>query len=606
MEPVPLSWRAGRGSVQTVKEGVGFVMWTGKKSQWVVVLGACAAIGLGVVLVVQALSLWLLPPVPPVTDRTGTPSASSATAVPTPVPTPVQTAVQTTPVPTPVTVAFDPSVPAALQKALLAPAIDRLQVVTGPAALRVDTEDFPGASRLYTVTFAAAVRFDTVEPAVGWEALRALWSGASVEEPLRASLRATGTLAVPWRAVAVLTETLPLLTQVLGDPSPAVAGYATQPELVEAVWQGRTTLAILPFDQLEPRLAVLAVDGQNPVENSAHFDPARYPLVAYLYAQGAARPLLADLPSNNRNPALLTVLTMTGVTALCRMTAAQIEQFGPAWPAAVVGPELARADITHISNEVPFVEGCAVNTNPENFNFCSKPEYMESLWASGVDIVGMTGNHQNDFGRQNAAASLARYEEWGIPYYGGGKNLDEAYAPLYLEHNGNRLAFLGANSYGPAMAWATAVLPGAAPFDLAILSATIRAIKQQNRADLVFVELQYQESYDVQPLVDQRLDFNALVRAGADVVTGVQSHVPQAIEFTEGNLVLFGLCNLYFDQMGAQATREGMVVKHTLYAGRHLSTQILTTLLYDYGQPRWSTPEQRAALLERVFGASFW
>ena len=150
------------------------------------------------------------------------------------------------------------------------------------------------------------------------------------------------------------------------------------------------------------------------------------------------------------------------------------------------------------------------------------------------------------------------------------------------------------------------LLPGAAPFDLAILSATIRAIKQQNRADLVFVELQYQESYDVQPLVDQRLDFNALVRAGADVVTGVQSHVPQAIEFTEGNLVLFGLGNLYFDQMGAQATREGMVVKHTLYAGRHLSTQILTTLLYDYGQPRWSTPEQRAALLERVFGASFW
>jgi hypothetical protein len=584
-------------------------MRTGKKSQWVVVLGACAAIGLGVALVVQALSLWLLPP--PVADRATAVSATavSATAVSA---TGSATAVSaaavsaTVAAPTPVAVAFDPSVPAALQKALLAPASDRLQGGTGAAALRVGTERFPGASRVYTVTFAAAVRFDTVEPAVGWEALRALWSGALVEEPLRASLHATGTLAVPWRAVAVLTETLPLLTQVLGDPSSAVVGYATQPELVEALWQGRTTLAILPFDQLEPRLAVLAVDGQNPVENSAHFDPARYPLVAHLYAQGAARQLLAGLPSNNRNPALLTVLTMTGVTALCRMTAAQIEQFGPAWPAAVVGPELASADLTHISNEVPFVEGCAVNTDPENFNFCSKPEYMESLWASGVDIVGMTGNHQNDFGRQNAAASLARYVEWGLPYYGGGQNLDEAYAPLYLEHNGNRLAFLGANSYGPAMAWATAALPGAAPFDLAILSATIRAIKQQNRADLVFVELQYQESYDVQPLVDQRLDFNALVRAGADVVTGVQSHVPQAIEFTEGKLVLFGLGNLYFDQMGAQATREGMVVKHTLYAGRHLSTQILTTLLYDYGQPRWSTPEQRADLLERVFGASFW
>jgi poly-gamma-glutamate capsule biosynthesis protein CapA/YwtB (metallophosphatase superfamily) len=52
------------------------------------------------------------------------------------------------------------------------------------------------------------------------------------------------------------------------------------------------------------------------------------------------------------------------------------------------------------------------------------------------------------------------------------------------------------------------------------------------------------------PLYDQR-DFNALVRAGADIVTGVQSHVPQGMEFTDGRLVLYGLGNLFFDQMFA-------------------------------------------------------
>jgi poly-gamma-glutamate capsule biosynthesis protein CapA/YwtB (metallophosphatase superfamily) len=50
----------------------------------------------------------------------------------------------------------------------------------------------------------------------------------------------------------------------------------------------------------------------------------------------------------------------------------------------------------------------------------------------------------------------------------------------------------------------------------------------------VLAELQYQESYDTQPLADQRQDFTALVRAGADIVTGVQSHVPQGIEFSDG------------------------------------------------------------------------
>jgi poly-gamma-glutamate synthesis protein (capsule biosynthesis protein) len=78
------------------------------------------------------------------------------------------------------------------------------------------------------------------------------------------------------------------------------------------------------------------------------------------------------------------------------------------------------------------------------------------------------------------------------------------------------------------------------------------------------------------------------------------------MEFTEGKLVLYGLGNLYFDQMWGQTTREGMIVKHTLYQGRHISTQILTTLLYDYGQPRWTSPQERTSLLERVFGASYW
>lgn len=511
-------------------------------------------------------------------------------------------------------------VPAGFRQALAALELDGATpvAITSPAAVRFDASAGTDGVPVYAVTFAAATRFDTIDTALAWDALRALWSG----RPLTATagvtatvVAATGAAAVPLTRVVVLSDTLPLLHQVLGAPSPAVVGVADLRAVVEAAWQDRTTLAIVPFDQLEPRLVVFAIDGQNPVENQAHFDPAHYPLVATVYAHRFANDaadrqrtdqLLQALPAGNRDPERLTVVTMTGVTAMCRMTAAQMDRFGPAWPAEVVGPELASADITHISNEVPFVEGCVANTDPENFNFCSKPEYVETLTASGADIIGMTGNHQNDFGRENALASLAMYDAWGLPYYGGGKTLEDAFKPLIIEHNGNRLAFLGANSYGPQMAWATDALPGAAPFDLNILSATIRSIKEKDLADVVLVELQYQESYDPQPLADQRLDFNALVRAGADIVTGVQSHVPQGMEFTDGRLVLYGLGNLYFDQMWAQATREGMVVKHTFYNGRHISTQILTTLLYDYGQPRWTSAQERASILKRVFGASYW
>lgn len=520
----------------------------------------------------------------------------SATPTVTPLPTPTAT-------PVPIDLAIDPgTAPLSAFGSLANVAHENgAQLVTGTTApaIRLSLDPALG-EQPYTVTFAAATRFDTIDPAIDYATLRQVWAGD----------------VTTYTQVAVFTDTLPLLQSMLGRPGPAVQGYAVISDVVAAAWQDRTTLAIVPFNQLEPRLVVMAVDGQNPVDNSSGFDPARYPLAAPVYTavdrradlaqRILARTVLDALPPGNRNPERLTVVAMTGVTAMCRMTAAEMDRRGSAWPAEVVGPALASADITHISNEVPFVEDCDTNTNPDNLNFCSKFEYMDTLTATGVDIIGLTGNHQNDYGLENALGSLDFYAEAGLPVYGGGRDLDEAYRPLYVEHNGNRLAFLGANSYGPRFAWATDSTPGSAPFDLNVMSAGIRRVKEQDRADVVLAELQYQESYDTEPLYDQRSDFNALVRAGADIVTGVQSHVPQGMEFTDGKLVLYGLGNLFFDQMNSQATREGMIVKHTIYEGRHISTQILTTLLYDYGQPQWTTPEERAYLLRRVFDASYW
>ena len=417
--------------------------------------------------------------------------------------------------------------------------------------------------------------------------------------------------------MVVLSDTLPALVSVLGGAGPAVQGVASVDELIDAAWADKTTLVLLPFDALTPELVVFAVDGQNPVDN--RFDADAYPLVARVYAHSsdlkADERVLAELATasqgTNRSPDRLTVLAMTGVTAMVRQTAYQMDQFGPEWVAEVVGPELAAADITAVSNEVPFVPGCVTNTSADNLTFCSSPDYMAALEAVGADIIGLTGNHQNDYGRADALVSLDIYAEAGLPVYGGGRTKAEAFAPFYLEHNGNRLAFLGANSYGPDFAWATDDGPGSAEFDMNILSATIRAVKDQDKADIVLVEVQYQESYGVDPLWDQRQDFRLLSQTGADIVTGIQSHVPQAIEFEYGDfeggrLILYGLGNLFFDQMWRQDTREGLIVKHSFYAGRHISTQVLTTLLYDYGQPRWTSDAERESLLQRVFNASYW
>ena len=88
--------------------------------------------------------------------------------------------------------------------------------------------------------------------------------------------------------------------------------------------------------------------------------------------------------------------------------------------------------------------------------FCSRPEYIELLDYIGTDIVELSGNHNNDWGRERrhlfaGSVPRARLDR----SLRGGANLEEARQPAKIEHNGNQLAFIGCNPVGPGGAWAT-------------------------------------------------------------------------------------------------------------------------------------------------------
>ena len=50
--------------------------------------------------------------------------------------------------------------------------------------------------------------------------------------------------------------------------------------------------------------------------------------------------------------------------------------------------------------------------------------------------------------------------------------------------------------------------------------------------------------------------------------------------------------------------RQGLVVRHTIYNGKVIQTELLPTLLEDYVQPRWATPTEARTILDLVWGAS--
>ncbi len=558
------------------------------------------------------LALATSQPAAPTEPALTPPPSPAATLAPTATTAPTETRAPTgTPAPTDTpapTVApllrlgVAPDAPAGALEAVLAALAGAgiaAEQVTEQPDLQLVNPGGEGAHPAWERVFVPVTRLSSVQDEIRLDELKTVWQGSG---------KPAG-----FRTIYAAADTVPLLARLLGEPGanvrPVPAG-----ELDGAVWGDKESIGIVAFDALDVRLAALALDGQSPTDN--RFKAEEWPLTAraaFIALTDRGREAIAatqSLPATNRDPAKLTVVAMTGVTAMARNSAVAIEKSGdPGFLARKVGPELAAADITTISNEIPFAEGCVANDSPNLLVLCSKPEYWENLALSGVDAVGLSGNHLLDFGRKAIIDTLALYKAKNVPVYGGGANEKEAAVPLVLEHNGNRIAFVAANQYGPPVAWAGPDKPGSAKFDLATMQAQIRELKP--KVDVVFAEVQHLETnykgeYVNVPNDQAEIDFRGLSDAGADVVTGVMAHAPQALELRDNGLILYGLGNLYFDQTWSWPTRTGLVARHTIYDGKLINTELLVTVIDKNFQLRWATPAERKQVLQSLFDVSRW
>jgi poly-gamma-glutamate synthesis protein (capsule biosynthesis protein) len=136
------------------------------------------------------------------------------------------------------------------------------------------------------------------------------------------------------------------------------------------------------------------------------------------------------------------------------------------------------------------------------------------------------------------------------------------------------------------------------------LNAQLAELRAQGA--LPIVTLQYWEEDRYDPTPQQVVDFAALVEAGAVIVSGSHAHHAQGFAFHAGRLVHYGVGNLFFDQMDILGNRQEFIDRHVFYAGRHVSTELLTALLEDWSRPRPMTEQERLELLQTVFAISSW
>ena len=446
----------------------------------------------------------------------------------------------------------------------------------------------------YIWVYALVAPFPTLRYEMTGDELLQIWNGSG---------------ETTWR-ILVDKSTREVFTTLWGEPASETVRVVSAGEMLDIAWAEKNTLAIIPFEEISPRWKVLKVDGQSPL--GAELLLEEYPLVAQFNWEGRIPRgqdkihLLreAGFQGTNRDESKLTRVLLTGTTALVRSTAERMATMGIDYPAGDILPTLLNADFTHISNEVSFYDQCPP-ASPVRLGtrFCTNPDYIELLDLIDVDVVELTGNHLIDYGRDAFSSTLEMYREHGFLTYGGGANLTEATRPLILEHNGNRIAFLGCNRAGPESVWATDELPGAAPCDLERMAEDIQNLREEGI--LTIVTFQHYELEDFMPINLARQEMQQMAEAGAVVVSGSQAHFPHGFTFVDDNFVHYGLGNLFFDQMWPNHRRE-FLDRHIFYDGQYLGVELETAILEDYARPRPMTAEERQKMLSTYFEVSGW
>ena len=358
----------------------------------------------------------------------------------------------------------------------------------------------------------------------------------------------------------------------------------TVEELFDENFKAANDFQLIPLSELDFSKKLLSINGKYYLDefdtgavfrtiefNSEKFEDEIEPLVAKAFTK--------EFPAKD------TVLTFaqTGVTALSRRMNTRLNQVGgdATYFAEEIGPFLSAFDITHTSNESSFTKYAS------GANICSDTRFIDTLTAIGLDVVELTGNHNQDCGDQAALDTIDIYNENGIKIVGGGKTAEEAKKPLEISQKGTGITMLAFNqSTGGATLDNT---PGANQYYEAVAAEQIRDAKA--RGDLVIVDIQYYEcnayasTYE-DPICDRANSaagdqvgfFRHLIDLGADIVVGTSAHQAQTFELYGDGVIYYGLGNLFFDQTDWPGTTRSLVLAHYFYNGKLLQTKLVGTV----------------------------
>lgn len=296
-------------------------------------------------------------------------------------------------------------------------------------------------------------------------------------------------------------------------------------------------------------------------------------------------------------PGERVLIHFAGDTIFSSKVADKLEKEGYDYPYRYVKELFQNDDLSIVNLETPVTDGGTAAEN-KTFVFKSSPKALPEMAKAGIDAVNLANNHTLDQGTEGLLDTIEHLKQNGVHYFGAGKNSKDAYAPVYIDRNGIKIAICGFTRVIPESHWAAGKNPGvAAAYDSTLAVKSIKTARKN--ADLVLVVAHWGKERSTKLEEHQTELARAFIDAGADLVVGGHAHVLQGLEQYKGKWIAYSTGNFIFTKSKDAKTWETAVFAAECSKSGECSLKLIP-FKTELGQPVPMNEEDGAKLLKEV------
>ncbi len=263
-------------------------------------------------------------------------------------------------------------------------------------------------------------------------------------------------------------------------------------------------------------------------------------------------------------------------------------------------PQLfAGTQVSMVNLETAVTDGTCPEPQNKPYIFDAPASAITALKSASISLATEANDHGMDCGPQGLSQNLTIATQDAYPIIGIGNNAAQAFTPFRATVDGQRIAIIAATQVidsNLVSTWtASATQPGVAsaidPTEL------VREVQQVRKtADTVIVYVHWGTETQSCPNPQQEPLAQQLVKAGADIVVGSNSHVLSGAGYLGSAYVSYGLGNFAFYDTNPPETDSGSLI--ITAEGRHVTNAVFRPATIVSGLPQPLTGQPATAAIQ--------